>query len=177
MPAGFGYAAAMARLHFVLGVSVSSLALAGAVACSSEGSTGDTSSSSSSSSSSSGGVTDGGGAKDSASDAPTDAGASVNACNTFKDETAASSARAILWDFAVATAPERCMRVKKGQSVTWNGNFTSHPLDAQGGATPNPITSSAAVANSVTIAFPNAGTYGFVCTSHPAMTGAIDVVE
>jgi plastocyanin len=182
MADAFRYDGRMVRLHFLLGVSLASLALASAAACSSSDDAGDTSTSSSSSSSSSGGTADGGGAKDSGTPPGTDAGAdggvdtSVNACKTFKDETAAGSARTITWAFSVSSSPERCMRVKKGQAVTWNGDFASHPLGPKGGDSPNPI-SAGAVGTAAAVTFPTAGVFGYECTIHPGMTGAIEVVE
>jgi plastocyanin len=115
-----------------------------------------------------------GGGKD-AGDAGADAAASVvNACKTFVDRSAAGGSRTLTWDFAVATAPERCMTVKKGQDVTFSGDFVMHPLVASGGDKPNPISAPDATGK---VTFPNAGTFGFVCGNHPAMTGAIRVVE
>ena len=69
---------------------------------------------------------------------------------------------------------DRCWTIKKGQDVTWNGDFTMHPLMVQGGDKPNPI-SAPDTAGKVT--FPNKGTFGFVCGNHPQMTGAIQVIE
>jgi hypothetical protein len=120
----------------------------------------------------SGGGGDSGGGSDAGSDAP----AALNGCTGFLDRTAPSAARDITWSLAVGTDPTRCMRIKAGQSVTWTGSFVSHPLAAQGGATPNPITSSGDDGGgSVTIAFPTAGDYGYVCTIHASMTGVIKV--
>lgn len=98
----------------------------------------------------------------------------VNACNTFEDRSATSASRTITWDFGVATAPERCMTVKKGQDVTFAGDFGPHPLVGSGGDTPNPISGHDANGK---VSFATAGTFGFVCSSHPAMTGAIKVIE
>jgi plastocyanin len=147
------------------------------VGCSSDAT--DSGASSSSSSSSSSGGTDasadtGNGKADSGTDAGT---APVNSCKNFKDETAVGSARAITWDFAVASAPERCMRIKVAQTVAWNGNFSLHPLGGQGGKTPNPVDGADQSTSTASVTFPTAGTYGFVCTAHPAMQGAIEVIE
>ena len=107
--------------------------------------------------------------------------APINGCSTFTDRSNAADTRSITWDLSVASTPNHCMLVKVGQSVTWLGNFTSHPLGPLGGATPNPITGSGATTNdagqsSATIAFPSAGDYGYVCGIHASMTGAIRVV-
>ena len=110
-----------------------------------------------------------------------DGGATINGCTTFTDHTATSDARGIAWSLATASDPNRCMTIKVGQSVKWTGSFVSHPLGAQGGTTPNPITSSGATTDdagqsSATIAFPSAGNYGYVCAIHASMTGVIQVV-
>jgi len=92
--------------------------------------------------------------------------------NQYLDRTATGADRQLNWDFSIATDPERCLQVRVGQTVVWNGNLDSHPLGAQGGDTPNPIASH--VNGSVT--FNTVGTYGFVCLSHSSMKGAIKVV-
>jgi plastocyanin len=102
----------------------------------------------------------------------------LNDCTTFRDATAESDPRAIVWDFGVATSDDRCMRVKLGQTVTWNGNFATHPLGTQGGNSPNPIAApSTPTPESRTVTFGNTGTFGYVCTRHSSMKGAIQVVE
>lgn len=97
--------------------------------------------------------------------------AAVQGCTDFIDATTDATKRTIKpWNPSLGT---KCLKIKKGQSVTWEGVPTSfHPLEAAGGDTPSPIT------NTSPIAFPNAGTFGFHCTVHPmAMKGAIMVVE
>lgn len=71
------------------------------------------------------------------------------------------------WDTSLGL---KCVHIGKGQSVTWNGvPNPAHPLEAHGsGTTPTPIT------NTGTIAFPNAGTFGYDCTNHHTlMHGAV----
>ena len=107
-------------------------------------------------------------------DAPRGDGSSaLNGCTIFEDHTADADPRTISWGFSIPTDPARCMKVRVGQSVTWNGSFTEHPLLAQGGDTPNPI---ASVGASGTVLFPGAGTFGFACSNHAFMTGAIEVI-
>ena len=86
---------------------------------------------------------------------------------------------------SVLGAAASCSKIKAGQSVTWTGNFSTHPLgpfdDSVDGGVPSnssPVTSgSASGQGSVTITFPTPGTYGYWCTHHKtAMMGAI-VVE
>jgi len=143
--------------------------LAGLVACSSDGTS---SSSSGGSSSSSGSGGSDAGAGDSGSDGG--GGVVVNGCKTFVDESAPTAARKIVWDFAVSTAANRCMIVKKGQQVAFEGDFTVHPLGPLGGNGPNPFSS---VPDTGKVTFPNTGTFGFACKVHPAMLGAIQVIE
>lgn len=136
---------------------------------SSSGGTDGGGSSSSSSSSSSGGSGDGGG----------DAATAVNGCTSFVDRSGAGDARVLTWTFGIAQAPERCMKIKAGQTVKFTSDgsaaadFSSHPLAAQGGDTPNPVTNVDTSTGDVT--FASAGTFGFVCSNHPAMLGAIQV--
>jgi len=99
----------------------------------------------------------------------------LNDCqpNQFVDLSAgAATVRKIAWDFSVTSAPERCMSIKTGQTVVWNGELEVHPLAGSGGDSPNPI--SAHHAGSVTFNAP--GTFGFVCLAHSPMKGAIKVV-
>jgi hypothetical protein len=101
-------------------------------------------------------------------------GAAVNGCDTFVDQTAVGAARKIEWGLPVATSPNRCMMIKRDQTVAFEGDFTVHPLGASGGDAPNPF---AAVPDTGKVTFAAAGTFGFVCGVHASMTGAIKVVE
>lgn len=107
----------------------------------------------------------------------------VNGCGDTQfaasDHTAAGDARAI--SFPMGAAPAQysppCMRIKVGQTVTWTGDFASHPLEKFGGDADNPIaaTSSGATASAT---FATAGVFGFHCANHPSsMLGAIQVVQ
>lgn len=134
-----------------------------------------------SSSGTSSGGTDGGGSDGSTEDSGTaDTGADsgplvVNNCKTFDDRTGSGATRTIAWQFPIPAA-DRCVRIKKGQSVTFNGNFTQYRVAPSAGSTqPNPIASFDE--SSPTVKFPNVGTYGFECPDAPALLGAIDVVE
>ena len=130
----------------------------------------------SSSSTSGGGGNDAGSGSDAANDtgAAVDSGAALNGCTTFVDHTAAADPRALTWSLAISSSPDRCMKIKVGQSVTWNGSFTTHPLHDDGGDAPNPI--SASTSPTGPIAFPAAGTFGYICGVHASMNGAILVV-
>jgi plastocyanin len=110
-------------------------------------------------------------------DAGSDAAAAINGCTTFTDMTA---------DGGVITGPStgtpaqyspNCVHVKVGQSVTWNSDFTAHPLTPSSGVgtQPNPITATS-TGTTVTIAFPAAGTFAYNCGIHSTtMQGAVEV--
>ena len=98
----------------------------------------------------------------------------LNGCSTYTDHTSASDAREIAWGFEVTSDPAHCMTVKVGQTVHWNGNLGSHPLGVKGGDSPSPI---ATVDPTGHVTFTAAGTYGYTCTVHSPMIGAIKVVE
>jgi len=74
------------------------------------------------------------------------------------------------WTFAVNP---RCVQIKVGQTVTWTGTFATHPLLADEGDKPNPISSADTSGPSATVTFPTAGTYGFKCQVHASMMGAV----
>ena len=101
----------------------------------------------------------------------------VEGCETFVDRRDPSANRTLLWDQSISVDDSRCMQIKVGQTVTWAnafgdaGDFTAHPLIAFEGDTPNPIENLNYETGSVT--FPAAGTFGYVCGTHPAMKGAI----
>jgi plastocyanin len=65
----------------------------------------------------------------------------------------------------------KCIAIAAGQSVTFNGAFSSHPLtrgapgDLAAGAAGNPIPTTS-TGTTVTVAFPRAGTYPYVCGMH-----------
>ncbi len=107
-----------------------------------------------------------------------DAGAKViNECTAFLDRSGANAARTLAWDFAIAQSTERCLTIKKGQEVVFEGDFTLHPLEDEGGDTPNPFASVTPASGKATVAFAATGTFGFICGQHPAMTGAVKVIE
>jgi plastocyanin len=166
----------MRKPAFLSAVIVS--ATAALLACSSDTtSTGGAGTDAGTSSDSGGGKDSGGGGNDSGgggNDAGSDAPVTLNGCTTFADHTAANDARTLDWDVTIASSPDRCMKIKAGQSVTWSGNFSTHPLAQAGGDTPSPIGNG--TGTSKTIQFPNPGDYGYVCTVHSTMRGVIQVV-
>ncbi|HEY9841216.1 MAG TPA: plastocyanin/azurin family copper-binding protein [Candidatus Obscuribacterales bacterium] len=108
----------------------------------------------------------------------------INGCTSYEDRTNVDADHMITWDLSVSSQSERCMKIKAGQSVTFMGNFTAHPLMTKGGSTPSPFDDAAnQVANpgltgqeGTSLEFKTAGTFGYVCKFHPSMTGAILVV-
>jgi plastocyanin len=70
-----------------------------------------------------------------------------------------------------------CVHIKTGQMVTWNVDFTNHPLGASGGTTPSPIQTTSS-GTMVSFTFGSTGTYGFHCLAHPSiMFGAVLVTQ
>jgi plastocyanin len=111
----------------------------------------------------------------------TDAGPPLNGCTTYVDHTADKEVD-LQWDFGIAQRPDHCSQIKVGSVVKWTGDFGTHPLDALGGDTPNPIAGAFMDAGgtgttSIFIAFPNAGKFGYHCDVHATMLGAIEVVQ
>jgi plastocyanin len=92
--------------------------------------------------------------------------------NQYVDRTAPGASREITWDLSVVNAPERCMKVRVGQTVLWNGDLGMHPLGGQGGDDPSLIT----FHDNGSVTFTKVGTFGFHCLVHSVMIGAIMVV-
>jgi plastocyanin len=111
----------------------------------------------------------------------------LNGCKAYTDHTAEANVN-LTWGFNVASSPDRCMKIRASSSITWVGDFTTHPLDAFGGDTPNPISSAQppVVADAgeggttggatITVTFPSPGYYGFHCQVHSTMSGTVYVV-
>jgi plastocyanin len=91
----------------------------------------------------------------------------------YLDRSAEEADRVLDWDYAFAGSPERCLKIRVGQTVTWVGNFAGHPLEQDQGDTPNPIASHDA---SGIVTFGTPGIFGFRCNYHFEMRGAIQVV-
>lgn len=99
--------------------------------------------------------------------------APVNGCSAFTDLTAGTATIEFGGAHGNAYAP-RCVRVKVGQVVTFSGEFGTHPLAQDCG--PNQSIPDKSSGTSTTVTFATPGTWGFTCTVHAGMTGAIDVV-
>jgi plastocyanin len=116
--------------------------------------------------------TDSGPAADAAPsvDAGAPNGPVLNGCSQYVDRTADAASRTLVWSFSIANAPERCITIKAGQTVIFQGDHTVHPLAAKGGDATTPIT------NVADVKFATAGTFGYVCSNHPSMTGVVYVL-
>ncbi|MFN0061850.1 MAG: plastocyanin/azurin family copper-binding protein [Myxococcaceae bacterium] len=95
----------------------------------------------------------------------------LNGCTTatLTDRTAGGASRVIALSSSAFSPP--CMRVAVGQTVTFQGDFNSHPmrpgvnpggLEAEG-VNPIPIVNSG---TSVDVTFSGAGTFPFYCAVH-----------
>jgi plastocyanin len=107
----------------------------------------------------------------------------INGCTaaSYADATGGTDPRTLIWGPANmfdTLNPKKCMKVQVGQTVTWAGDFTSHPLEPLGGTAGTPITAkNSGGVTTHTATFTAAGTYGYHCTAHQAsMRGAIFVV-
>ncbi len=113
---------------------------------------------------------------DAGTDSSTDSSTTpVNGCTTFTDDTATAATITGPASANPSQYTPNCVHIKVGQSVTWNSDFTAHPLGAFGGTSPSPITTTSS-GTTVSFTFATAGTYGFQCQVHPSiMQGAIEV--
>ena len=95
-------------------------------------------------------------------------------CSSFTDLTSTTAIIEFGGAHGNAYVP-RCAMVKVNQSVTFDGDFSVHPLSQTSGAAVIPHTTSG---TSLTFSIPTAGTYDYQCDVHHAagMTGAIKVV-
>jgi len=101
----------------------------------------------------------------------------VNNCTTFTDDTSGTATVTGPTGASPSQYSPNCVHIKVGQSVTFNVDFTDHPLEPSGGNTPNPIPETE-TGTSVSVTFPNAGTFGFQCEAHPSiMFGAVEVTQ
>jgi plastocyanin len=102
-----------------------------------------------------------------------DAAFMLNGCGDgdFVDKSAPNDSRAITWDFNVSP---KCILIAKGQTVTWNGTLTTHPLAPFNGDANNPIMTTSS-GTTVNFTFANQGNYGFHCNVHASMQGVVRV--
>jgi plastocyanin len=119
---------------------------------------------------------------------------SFNDCpaSAFVDRSAAGAARTIGYGGAAGSAlftyAPRCITIAAGQTVTFTGGTTSsfgvHPLapgvldSPRAGSANNPIPRTTdGNTRDLTVTFPTAGTYPYICEAHAAggMTGVVRV--
>lgn len=98
-------------------------------------------------------------------------------CNSFEDRSGAAANRTIT--FTSNSYTPQCIRVAVGQTVTFSGSFSSHPLE--GACGPSEVIADQSSGSSYTASFATAGTYGYFCTRHgtrsgSGMAGAIEVI-
>lgn len=163
-------------------LATATLALAGFTACSDDDKASSTSTTPISDASTDAKGTEGTETKDAGDSGSSVKAPTVNACSTYKDETASTKVE-IPWDFSISSAPERCVKVKVGTTVVFKGDFSTHPLAASGGDVPNPFDNAASRLEGAGTAdektptvFNTAGAFGFICSVHASMTGAVYVV-
>lgn len=106
------------------------------------------------------------------------------------DRSAPSSDRTVSFGGAGTSGPfsyaPMCMRVAKGQTVTFSGDFSVHPLQPglapglRGTATANsPIRATTSGQQPASVTFASPGTFPYFCAQHYAggMVGAVEVTE
>jgi plastocyanin len=114
----------------------------------------------------------------------TDAGNAFPQCSLIELE---NNIRVLAGDSRIIKAPggdqeapyvPNCMKIKVGQTVTWQGNLDRHPLmPRENSAEPNPIPTSNPGDTTISATFPCPGFYNFSCSKHQdSMLGTIWVV-
>jgi hypothetical protein len=93
----------------------------------------------------------------------------LNGCTSYVDRTAPDASRDIAWDGALPLRPERCMKIRLGDRPLFIGDFEEHPLAEFGGDDPSPF-------DTIPWTFDRPGVFGYYCTVHPEMLGAIWIV-
>ncbi|HEY2901260.1 MAG TPA: hypothetical protein VGL59_11835, partial [Polyangia bacterium] len=109
-------------------------------------------------------------------DTATSAFVAISPCDTAVTYTTAQSTIT----FPTGSSPQQytpaCLKISKGDNVTFAGAFSNHPLDARtatGATAGNPITATDSGTSKV-VAFPNAGFFPFHCQKHPgSMFGVV----
>lgn len=88
--------------------------------------------------------------------------------------------RTALLDESIVESFDRCIKVKQGQTVVFKGDFAKHPLEASAGDANNPlenarerIASPGTPDERVPTPFKTTGVFGYKCSKHPEMSGAI----
>lgn len=86
-------------------------------------------------------------------------------CTELQDRTAEDAARTITFGDALGNnyAP-KCLRIKAGQTVTFEGDFVVHPLAQACG--PADVVPNVTSGTSQAVTFETAGNFGYFCTKH-----------
>jgi plastocyanin len=108
-------------------------------------------------------------------DSGSDTGTAITTLNgcaaaDYVDRSDPSADRTVTWGFGQTP---KCMKIAAGQRVTFNGDFTQHPLVEKGGDSPNPFASPKGTGGTRTVDFGPVGTFGYECSIHASITGAI----
>ncbi|MGC4093155.1 MAG: plastocyanin/azurin family copper-binding protein [Polyangiaceae bacterium] len=112
----------------------------------------------------------------------------LNGCTAAnaEDRLAASADRSIAIAASGLSFSPKCISIEAGQSVTFNGSLSSHPLapgtpnDPSAGSPDNPIAKTSS-GQSVAFSFPVAGAFPYFCQLHgfgsgQGMVGAVYVL-
>lgn len=96
-------------------------------------------------------------------------------CTSFSDGTTGTPTVS----FPGLAYDPKCLRVKVGQTVSFSGSFSAHPLEQACG--PATVIASTSTGSSASFSFSKPGLYGYYCTLHgtsagSGMAGAIEVV-
>jgi plastocyanin len=100
-------------------------------------------------------------------------------CTTFTDHTDGGTPTVGFGGGLGNNYSPKCLRIKAGQSITFSGAFTSHPLDQACG--PVDVITATDTGSTASFTFSATGRYGYFCTVHgtstgTGMAGAINVV-
>lgn len=106
-------------------------------------------------------------------------GSTFAGCSSYIDGTAGG--RTITFDNGNTTYLPNCLRISMGQSVTWMGDFTMHPLRSAPGNPGVGVIASTDTGASQSFTFNTTGFYGYYCNIHGSaagtgMSGTIQVV-
>ena len=97
--------------------------------------------------------------------------ASFAGCTTYTDRTAAGASREVSFGGGLGLSySPKCIKIKKGQTITFKGSFAGHPLKAScEEATAIPATNSG---TTKTVTFNTPGYYSYYCTFHSSTSGS-----
>ncbi|MDB4975594.1 MAG: Halocyanin [Myxococcaceae bacterium] len=111
----------------------------------------------------------------------------LNGCSAadYLDKSGSADSRTVQIASMGLSYTPKCITIARGQSVTWTGSLTAHPLapgnaeHTDAGSPGSPILPTA-TGSSVSFTFPNAGTYPYYCEIHgfgngDGMSGSIHV--